>query len=312
VRDVVVVGGGVAAVRLAEQLRRLGSDDRIVLVGAEAHVPYDRPPLTKKFLEQGATPPTLGGGLADLGVQMRLGRQATGLDTGARTVTLDDASTLGYDELVVATGATPRSMPELGEQANHVMRTLDDATALRADLLRTGRVVVVGAGFIGCELASTARALGADVTLLEMLPVPLGRVLGTEVGALVADRQRGAGVDLRCGTTVTEVVGDGDERELLLSDGARLAAPVVVAALGVAPACGWLAGSGVQVDDGVVCDSTGRASAPGVWAIGDAARWWHPPTGRAVRFEHWTSAVDQARAVAGALMGTPTDVDPVP
>lgn len=309
---VVVVGGGLAAVHVVDELLRLDAPVEVVVVAEEEHPPYDRPPLSKQVLRdgQGATP--LRKDWSDPRLDLRLGRRAVSLHPDQRTVLLDDGEQLAYDSLVVATGASPRSLPGLHGTGVHVLRTLDDALALRRDVLGTGRLTVVGGGFIGCEAASSARTLGADVTLVEVLSAPLARVLGHEVAAEVAELHRSAGVQLRCGVAVVEPQGAGDERRLLLSDGSTVEAGVVLVGLGVTPETGWLEGSGLEVDDGVVCDEHGRASVAGVWAAGDVARWWRPGLRADLRLEHWSSAAGQGRAVAADIAGSPVELDDVP
>jgi 3-phenylpropionate/trans-cinnamate dioxygenase ferredoxin reductase subunit len=311
-RSIVVAGGGLAATRTVEELRRLGVDSAIAVVGAEPHPPYDRPPLSKDVLRGERDEPLLRADWTELDVDLRLGTRAVAVHAGERTVLLDDGTALGFDALVVATGAEPRRLAGVNGPGAHVLRTLEDSRGLAADIGRAGRVTVVGGGLIGCEVAASARALGAEVTLLELLPAPLARVLGTEVGAEVARLHALAGVDLRCGLSVVEARGEGADRELLLSDGSTVPAPVVLVALGVVPDTGWLEGSGVAVDDGVLCDATGRTSVPGIWAAGDVARWERPGTGGRERHEHWTSAADQGAAVARDLAGQGTPLDEVP
>ena len=311
-RSIVVAGGGLAATRTVEELRRLGVDSAITVVCAEAHPPYDRPPLSKDVLRGERAESPLREEWSELDVDLRLGRRTTALHPDERTVLLDDGETLGYDALVVATSAQPRTLPGVHGAGAHVLRTLEDSHALAADIRKSGRLTVVGGGLIGCEVAASARALGAEVTLLELLPAPLARILGTTVAAEVARMHEDAGVQLRCGLSVVEARGEGADRELLLSDGATVAAPVVLVGLGVTPDTGWLAGSGVEVDDGVLCDATGRTSVAGVWAAGDVARWEHPLFGAHMRMEHWTSAADQGVAVARDLAGQPAALDEVP
>ena len=304
--DTVVVGGGLAALRTCEALRREGYDGRLTLVGAEPHRPYARPPLSKEVLRGDApaestalrTPDEY----AELDVELRLGVAATALDLTARRVTLAGGTTLPYDRLVIATGATPRRLPGTeGLAGVHVLRTLDDAQALAAAFAGGPRVAVVGAGFIGGEVAASARALGLDVTLIEALPVPLARVLGAEMGAACGRLHQEHGVDLRLGVGVDAVEGDGRVERLLLSDGSTVDADVVVVGIGVVPETAWLAGSGLTLDDGVVCDDRCRA-APDVYAVGDVARWSNPLFGESMRLEHWTNASEQAVAVARALL----------
>jgi NADPH-dependent 2,4-dienoyl-CoA reductase/sulfur reductase-like enzyme len=303
---VAVVGAGLAALRTAEELRSLGHRGRIVLVGAEPYPPYDRPPLSKAVL--GADPPTIPwlreeSELAALDVDLRLGRTAVALDAAARSVRLDDGSALSYDSLVLACGAVPRQLPRTPPRPGlHLLRTVDDAHRLAREIRDHRRLVVVGGGFIGCEVAATARGLGADVVLVEALAAPLLQAAGPEVGAEVLRLHREAGVRVLCDTLVTAVVGDERVEGVRLSSGEHLPARSVVVGLGVTPATDWLAGSGLVIDDGVRCDASGRTSIPGVYAVGDVAHWAPPRPDLEGRHEHWTSAVDQARVVARNLV----------
>ncbi|MCU1533335.1 MAG: Reductase C-terminal [Arthrobacter sp.] len=311
-RSIVITGGGLAAARAVEEVRRLGLDSSITLVCGESHAPYDRPPLSKEVLRGERRETPLRADWSDLDVDLRLGRRAVALHPSEQTVLLDDGETLGYDALVVATGAQPRTLAGVSGSGAHVLRTLEDSHALAEDIRRAGRLTVVGGGLIGCEVAASARALGADVTLLEILAAPLARIFGAQVAAEVARMHENAGVRLLCGTSVVEARGEGAERELLLSDGTTLSAPVVLVGLGVQPETAWLEGSGLEVDNGVLCDATGRTSLDGVWAAGDVARWEHPLLGAHVRMEHWTSAANQGVAAARDLAGQPTALDEVP
>ncbi len=302
VHRVVVLGAGLAGLRTVEELRRAGYGGEIVLVGAEPEPPYDRPPLSKTVLQgDDDDVPHLrdADGFAALAVDLRLGRRAVALDTAGRTVVLDDGDTLEYDAAVLAPGATPRTVPGLDGDGVHTLRTHADAIGLREALRAHGHLTVIGAGFIGCEVAASARTVGAEVTVLDVLPTPLARVLGERVGKEVADMHRVAGVDLRCGVAATDyrTLSNG-RRELVLSDGSSVVTGAVLVAVGVRPDVHWLTGSGVAVGDGVLCDEFGRTSAPGVWAAGDAAAWRHPALGTHRRIEHWTSASEQGAAVA--------------
>jgi 3-phenylpropionate/trans-cinnamate dioxygenase ferredoxin reductase subunit len=311
-RRIVVVGGGLAATRTIGELRRLGATGHITLVGAEEHLPYDRPPLTKGVLRGERDDTSLRDDWPTLDVDLRLGRRAVALHGDRSAVLLDDGGEVAYDALVVATGATPRLFPGLAGEGTHVVRTVDDARALRRDVVDSGRVTIVGGGFIGCEAAASAVALGAHVTLVEVLPAPLARVLGDRVAGEVAALHAAAGVELRCGVSVVETRSRDGRRELLLSDGGTVDAPVVLVGLGVLPEVDWLAGSGIDVDDGVLCDARGRTSLPGVWAAGDVARWVQPRSGQHRRVEHWTSAADQGVAVARDMLGQGEPLDEVP
>ncbi len=303
---VVVVGASLAGMRAAETLRAEGFGGTITVIGDEDHVPYDRPPLSKQFLT-GAWGPeriVLAAAGRDLGLTWERGIAATGLDLAAREVALADGRTVGFDGLVVATGAAPRRIP--GTEAVpgvHVLRTLDDSQRLATSLSGAGRVVVVGAGFIGCEVAASCRDLGLEVVLVDPLPQPLSRVLGDEVGSVVAQVHRDHGVDLRLGVGVVSIASGPDATPVTtLSGGAEVRSDAVVVGIGVVPATGWLEGSGLTLDDGVMCDPTTLA-APGVVAAGDVARWPNPAFGGEVmRVEHWEHAIDMGAHAARRLL----------
>jgi NADPH-dependent 2,4-dienoyl-CoA reductase/sulfur reductase-like enzyme len=308
----VIVGAGIGGVRVAEQLRSLGYADPITLVGAEPEPPYDRPPLSKQVLrgERDLVLLREPASYDELGVALRLGVAATGVDTAARTVALDDGTTVRYDALVVATGARPRELPGAPRPAGvHVLRTAEDCRRLRDDVGRASRAVVVGGGFIGCEVAASLRGLGLEVTIVEMASAPLVTVLGERVVPRVVQMHEENGVALRCGVGVESLVGDDRVRAVRLADGSELLADVVVVGLGVSPAVDWLDGSGVSVATGVVCDERGRTSAADVFAIGDVAAWRDPRTGAHRRVEHWTTATDHAAVVAAQIVGGP-EADP--
>ncbi len=319
-RTIVIVGASLAGLRAAETLRREGYDDRVVLLGAEQHLPYDRPPLSKELLAGEWEPDQIGlrkQPYDDLGLELRLGRRATGLDASARVVELDDGETLQFDGLVVATGAHPRTLPGTPAlEGIFVLRTLDDCLAIRSRLDTRPRVVVIGAGFIGSEVAATCRGRGLDVTVLEMLPTPLARAVGPIVGDACGRLHRDHGVDLRCGVTVAGFEGRDRVEQVRLADGSAIEADLVVVGVGVAPETAWLEGSGLALDDGIVCDATCLA-APGVVAAGDVARWPNPLfDGESMRVEHWTNATEQGVAAARRLLvddsGNAEEFAPVP
>jgi NADPH-dependent 2,4-dienoyl-CoA reductase/sulfur reductase-like enzyme len=313
-RRLVIVGACLAGLRAAEAARKAGFDGEVALVGAERHLPYDRPPLSKEFLEPGAGPPPATtyreeSKLRDeLGIDLRLGSTATALDTDAKAVTLagEHAGSLGYSALVIATGARARTLPGADSlDGVHTLRTVDDSLAIRAALERGVRTVVVGAGFIGSEMASAARARNLPVTVLEMAPTPLVGAVGADIGEVLVDLHRKNGTDLRLGVGVESVEGDGRVRGVTLTDGTRVPAEMVVVGTGAAPATEWLACSGValhQRDGGVLTDATLATGVPGVYAAGDVVHWHNPVFEETMRLEHWTSAAEQgARAAKNAV-----------
>jgi 3-phenylpropionate/trans-cinnamate dioxygenase ferredoxin reductase component len=302
---IVIVGGGLAAARTAEQLRRSEYAGPITIVSDEEHLPYDRPPLSKEVLRSEADDVTLKPAeyYEENDITVLLGKAARSVDTAVQTLTLSDGSELFYDELVIATGLVPKRIPSFPNiEGIHVLRSFDESLALRQQAAEARHAVVVGAGFIGCEVAASLRGMGVDVVLVEPQPSPLASVLGEQIGSLVARLHRAEGVDVRCGVGVAEVRGAEKVEKVVLADGTELDADLVVVGIGSHPATGWLEGTGIEVDNGVVCDAAGRASAPHVWAIGDVASWRHT-LGHQVRVEHWSNVADQARVLVPAIMG---------
>ncbi len=315
---VVIVGASLAGLRAAESLRQAGYTAGITIVGAETHPPYDRPPLSKRLLSGDWEPDRIHlrkpDDIDELDVEWRLGVRATGLDLGARAVTLDDDTTVEFDGAILATGSEPRRLPgQLDHRHVFELRTLDDSLALRERLGAGGkRLVVVGAGFIGLEAAATARQLGNEVLVVEGAPAPLIRALGAEQGAAVAAVHADHGVEIRTGVTVDGLVDGG-----LTVDGVFEPADVVLIGIGVVPATGWLADSGLELRDGVVCSPDLNAGAPLVYAAGDMVRWHNPLFDEEMRIEHWTNAAEQGALAAQNLLaeaaGEPTAVyAPVP
>lgn len=306
---VVIAGASLAGLRATEALRRLGYDGDITIVGDEAEYPYDRPPLSKQVLsgawEQDRALLVVQGETEDLDADWRLGIAATGLDLAGRSVQLADGTTVGYDGLIIATGARARHLPGTeGVPGVYVLRTLTDSLALRAELeAGPKRVVVVGAGFIGAEVAATARKLDLAVTMVEPLETPLARAMPAAIGEVVAGLHRDHGVDVRLGVGVDRVaVGDdGGASGVVLSDGSMINAGVIVVGIGVIPNTEWLDESGLTIGNGVVCDGTCMA-APGVVAAGDVARWPNRRYGEVMRVEHWDHAADQAEYAAQRLL----------
>ncbi|WP_174813272.1 NAD(P)/FAD-dependent oxidoreductase [Mycobacterium botniense] len=304
-QGIVIVGGGLAAARTAEHLRRAGYPGPVTIVSDEQHLPYDRPPLSKEVLRGEVDDVTLKPRefYEEHHITVRLGSAATSLDTAAQTVTLDDGTVLGYDELVIATGLVPRRIPVFPDlEGIRVLRSYDESLALRRHASAARSAVVVGAGFIGCEVAASLRGLGIQVVLVEPQPAPLAAVLGEQIGALVARLHRAEGVDLRTGLAVAAVHGQGHVEKVVLTDGADVATDLVVVGIGSRPATDWLEGSGIKVDDGVICDDRGRTSAPHVWALGDVAS-WRDSMGNQVRVEHWSNVAEQVRVAVPAMLG---------
>lgn len=303
-RSVVVVGAGIAGASAAEALRREGHHGPITVLGEEPCPPYDRPPLSKDVLrgsrevrELGLRDPNV---WDDLGVDLQLGRPARSLDLRRRRV-LTDTSETPFDGLVLATGAVPRVVPALvGHPRVHVLRTAEDASRIRDQLTGARQLVVIGAGFIGAEVASSATAEGVDVTMVEAASAPMTRNVGQTVAKGLADLHQRHGVRLICGTTV---VGVGGMQGVLLelSSGETLVADLVVIGIGADPNVSWLRGSGLDLGDGVLCDASLNAGPTDVFAIGDIARWPNHLFGVTMRVEHWTNAVEQARHVARNL-----------
>lgn len=300
----VIVGASVAGVQAAQALRAAGNDGEIVLIGDEDVPPYDRPPLSKGLLAGTATAETIGlfspETAAELGVNLVLGSAATGIDRPQRRVLLSDGTSHRYDDVVIATGAKARPSPWGTPPGVHVLRSLADAKAVGTALRAGGPLVVVGAGFIGAEVAATAIGMGlTDITVVDPAPVPMSRVLDPDVATTFGALHSTRGVATRFGVGVVAVDATADGLEVRLDDGDTLTAATVVVGIGAVPNDEWLRGSGIGLDDGVVCDSYCRSVDDShVWAAGDVARWWHPARGRSVRLEHWTNAVEQAQCVA--------------
>ncbi|WP_328454014.1 NAD(P)/FAD-dependent oxidoreductase [Amycolatopsis sp. NBC_00438] len=314
---VVVAGASAAGLATVEALRRKGFDGELTLLGADARLPYDRPPLSKQVLSGAWAPERAqlrtAAVLSSLDVHLLLDDPAAGLHAGTRTVRTASGRELAADAVVVATGVRPRRFPgQDGLAGVHVLRTLEDALALRAGLRAAERLVVVGDGVLGAEIAATARSLGVDVTLAGPQKFPLESQFGPFVGGLLTALHTAHGVRLRLGTAVTGLdARHGRVTGVRLDGGEVLPADVVVVAIGSDPVTGWLDGSGLTCENGVVCDSRCRA-APGVYAAGDVARWHHEGLDALLRLENRTNATEQAMAVAGSILGEDRPYVPVP
>ncbi|ATD72007.1 MULTISPECIES: NAD(P)/FAD-dependent oxidoreductase [Gordonia] len=313
---VVVVGAGLGGIRVAESLRNHGFTDPITLVGAEDHPPYDRPPLSKSVLlgkddRVDLKPEEFYG---ESGITLRLGSAVTSVSPAGKTITLASGDTLAYDTLVLATGLNPRPFPGLADAVAgvHMIRTYDDAVALRGEIDAASTAVVIGAGFIGCEVAASLTSRGLSVSLVEPAPTPLAVALGEEIGTLVSRLHTANGVDLRTGVGVAEIVVVEDPTgpkvtAVKLDDGTELSADIVVVGIGSTPVTGYLDGSGIELapreaGGGIACDATGHTSAENVYAVGDVAN-WRDQDGTPHRVEHWNHTVEQASVVAHQIAG---------
>jgi NADPH-dependent 2,4-dienoyl-CoA reductase/sulfur reductase-like enzyme len=307
----VVVGASLAGLRAVEAARAGGHTGPITLVGGEQHLPYDRPPLSKAYLDADERPEVQFREeqhlVQELAVTLRLGSPATGLHLSNREVLIGDER-LGYDALVIATGARARALPGTEHLAGvHVLRTLDDAVAVHRALEDGARTVVIGAGFIGSEVASAARKRGLSATVIEALPTPLVRSIGGEMGTALSQLHLDHGTDLRFGVAVEAVEGTDHVTGVRLADGTVIPADLVVVGIGADPNTEWLEGSGLELDNGIVADATLRTNVPDIYAAGDVVRWFNPLFERHMRIEHWTSAAEQGAQAARNALGLDVD-----
>jgi NADPH-dependent 2,4-dienoyl-CoA reductase/sulfur reductase-like enzyme len=312
-RRLVIVGAALAGLRAAQAARAGGFDGELIVIGDEPHMPYTRPPLSKELLGGEHEVGQVHFPCDKLDAVWRLGVPAASLDRGQRQVVLADGEQVAYDRLIVATGSRARPWPGAGGELEgvHVLRSLDDALALRAAFDRGPRVAVVGAGFIGCEVAQTARKQGLAVTLIDIAATPM-LPLGPELGQWCAELHQRHGVDVRLGSGITALLGDGSVQAVELTDGTRVAADVAVLGLGSIPNTEWLAGSGLTLDPGLVCDATLTAvDDPDVLGAGDIVSWPHPlADGENIRIEHWTVAAEQGRLAGRNVLAEPAERKP--
>lgn len=314
----VIVGASLAGAKAAETLRAEGFDGRVVLIGDEARRPYERPPLSKEYMrgekdfDAAAVHPA--GFYDEHDIELRTSSLVTAIDPTGRSVTLSSGEQIAYDRLLLATGATPRrlSVPGADLEGVHYLRSVEDADQLRQAIGPSVQVVVIGAGWIGAEVAASARQVGAGVAMVELAAVPLERVLGPEVGAVYRDLHQSHGVDLHFGVGVEAIVGSQTVEAVRLSDGTVLAATAVVVGVGVTPRVELAEAAGLTVNNGVVVDDYLQASAPGIFAAGDVANAFHPRYGTRIRLEHWSAALNQGPAAARAMLGHQVSYDRIP
>ena len=313
-----IVGSGLAGARAAETLRSEGFDGRLVLLGSEAQRPYNRPPLSKTYLRGEVERESVfvheEWFYRTHDIELRLGRTATGLDAAARVLELDDGELLRYDRLLLATGSEPRRLDVPGADLDgvHYLRTIENADVLRERLGQGGRLVVIGAGWIGCEIAASARQTGMDVTVIAPERLPLATILGDEVGTVYRDLHTEHGVTWRLGESVTSIEGAGRVERVRTVTGDTIDCDLVVAGIGVTPRVSLAAAAGIAVDNGVLVDEHLQTSVPGVYAAGDIANQRHPFYGARVRVEHWANALNQGLVAAHGMLGQPATFDKLP
>ena len=308
-RRFVIVGASLAGAKAAEVLRKDGFDEELTLIGEEGEPPYERPPLSKEYLRGEAGPDKLfvhkEGYYEAAGIDLRLGQTVTSIDVDEHAVVLGSGERLPYTSLLLTTGARPRRLTVPGADLNGVyyLRTMANSATLRDAIKAAGRVAVIGAGWIGCEVAASARQMGAAVVMVELAPLPLQRVLGPEVGSFFRDLHADHGVEMHFGVGTESLVGQSDVEGVCLSDGRTLPADVVVVGVGVAPATELAEGAGIEVENGVITDEFLQTASPGIFAAGDVANAFHPLFGRRVRVEHWANARNQGPAAARNMLG---------
>ncbi|WP_063053753.1 NAD(P)/FAD-dependent oxidoreductase [Nocardia arthritidis] len=322
-RRFVIVGGGLGAAKLAETLRAKDFDGTVTLIGAEEHLPYERPPLSKEHLAGKKSLPEFtvvpAQWYRDHHIEVRLGTTVTGLDPAAKTITLPDDSTLPYDKLALATGSTPRTLPIPGADAPNVytLRTIEDSDTLIELFGSARRIVIIGAGWIGLEVAAAARAAGVEVTVIERADLPLLAVLGPEMAQVFADLHRANGVDFRFGAqvdaiTTEEAIATDVANGVRLADGSTIEADAILVAVGARPNVDLAAEGGLAVDDGVLVDERLATSDPDIVAVGDIAAQQHPVLGRRIRVEHWANALNQPAVAAATMLGEQAAYDRLP
>jgi 3-phenylpropionate/trans-cinnamate dioxygenase ferredoxin reductase component len=312
-----IVGAGLAGAKAAETLRQDGFDGRLILIGDEPERPYERPPLSKDYLRGETTDAPYvhdASFYADNAIELLTSTRVTGIEPGLRELLLEGDRRLGYDRLLIATGSIPRRLDVPGGKLDgiHYLRTLADSARIGERIERGRKLVVVGSGWIGAEIAASARQKGCEVTMVEMASLPLERVLGPEVGRIYLDLHRDHGVEFLPETTVERFEGNGSVERVLTKDGARIETDFVVVGIGVAPRTGLVETAGLKIDNGVVVDEHLETSAPGVFAAGDVANAWHPFYGHRLRVEHWANALNQGPVAAKAMLGQEVSYEEIP
>ena len=312
----VIIGAGIAGNAAAETLRKHGFDGAVHLVGAEPYRPYDRPPLSKEFLSGAKEQEKLFFKPEDFyteqSIELHLGTEATALDPTSNTVTLSNGETLRYDKLLLATGSRVKTLPIPGSnlQGVHYLRTINDSQAIAQSMNGASRVVIVGAGFIGSEVAAVCKTAGLEVTVLEIQPQPMAHILGEEMGAIYANLHTGRGIDLRLREGISEIRGNSRAEQVITDQGNVIDCDFVVIGIGIAPDTALAESAGLDVDRGILVDESCQTSHPDIYAAGDVANWYHPGLGHRLRVEHWDNALNQGSAAAKSMLGAPEPYSP--
>ena len=312
----VIVGAGIAGGTAAETLRKQGFDGDIHLVGAEPYRPYDRPPLSKEFLSGAKEEEKLffkpEDFYAEQSIELHLGTEATAPDPTGRTVTLANGDSLRFDKLLLATGSRVRTIPISGSNLEgvHYLRTIGDSRAIAQSMSGASRVVIVGAGFIGSEVAAVCKTAGLEVTVLEIQPQPMAHILGEEMGAIYANLHTSRGIDLRLRESISEIRGNARAEQVVTDHGNAIDCDFVVIGVGITPDTSLAESAGLQVDGGILINELCQTSHPDIYAAGDVANWYHPGLGHQLRVEHWDNALNQGAAAAKAMLGSPEPYSP--
>ena len=312
----VIVGAGIAGNAAAETLRKQGFEGKVHLVGAEPHRPYDRPPLSKEFLSGSKEQDKLffkpEDFYAEHSIQLHLGTEATALDPTSKTLTLADGASLRFDKLLLATGSRVRTLPIPGSELEgiHYLRTIDDSQAIAQSMNSASRVVIVGAGFIGSEVAAVCKTAGLEVTVLEIQPQPMAHILGEEMGAIYANLHTSRGIDLRLQEGISGIRGSSRAEQVITDQGNAIDCDFVVIGVGIAPDTTLAKSAGLEVDRGILVDEHCQTSHPDIYAAGDVANWFHPGLGHRLRVEHWDNALNQGAAAAKSMLGAPEPYSP--
>ena len=316
VQSYVIVGAGVAGNAAAETLRKQGFDGAVHLVGAEPYRPYDRPPLSKEFLSGAKEQEKLffkpEDFYAEQSINLHLGSEATALDTSSSTVNLANGESLRYDKLLLATGSRVKMLPIPGTDLKgvHYLRGIDDSLAIAQSMHGASRVIIVGAGFIGSEVAAVCKTAGVEVTVLEIQPQPMAHILGVEMGAIYASLHTNRGIDLRLGEGISEIRGSSHAEQVITDQGTSIDCDFVVIGVGISPDISLAESAGLDVDAGILTNEFCQTSHPDIFAAGDVANWYHPGLGRRLRVEHWDNALNQGAAAAKAMLGSPEPYSP--